>query len=201
MRKTAIAAVAVGALALTGATVSTASAATDPGLKVNYDAQGSSTVLKTGSIVALGPTTLMIDLQQDGSFTGSLVLPPAQTSFKLLGLLTVTATVNFIPVAPVKGMLGIGTVRSKAFFDIRLSDVKVAGIPAFVGNSCQTGRTVIPANTPKGERFDLTTGGNLVGTYTIGQFANCGLTTTLINQLIPGPGNTANLVLSNGHVV
>ena len=200
MSRTAVAAVAVGALALTGATVSTASAASDPALNVIYDAQGSSTVLKTGSVVALGPTTLTTVVQPDGSFTGSLVLPPAQTSFTLLGLLPVTATVSFIPVAPVKGQLGANKVRSKAFFDIRLSDVKVAGLPAFVGDFCQTGRTVIPANTPKGEKFDLTTGGNLTGTYTIGSFSNCGLTTALINQLIPGPGNTASLVLSNGRL-
>jgi hypothetical protein len=200
VRKSAIAAVAVGALALTGTTVSTASAAPVPVLKVIYDATGSSTVLKTGSVVALGPTTLITNVLPDGTFTGSLILPPAQTSFKLLGFLPVTATVNFIPVGPVKGALGIGKVRSKAFFDIRLSDVTLAGIPTPVGDSCQTGRTVIPANTPKGEKFDLTKGGNLTGTYTIGQFSNCGLTTVLINQLIPGPGNTATLTLSNGHV-
>ena len=76
----------------------------------------------------------------------------------------------------------------------------MAGFPAFVGNSCQTGQTVIPANTPKGAKFNLTTGGNLTGTYTIGQFSNCGLTTALINQLIPGPGNTATLTLSNGRL-
>ncbi len=200
MTKTALAAVAVLTLALTGANVSTANAAPEPVLKVTYDATGSSTVIKTGSVVALGPTTLQTDVLPDGSFTGQLVLPPAQTSFKLLGFLTVTATVNFIPVDPVQGALGVNKVSSEAFFDIRLSDVSLAGVPTFVGDSCQTGRTVIPANTPEGEKFDLAKGGNLTGTYTIGQFSNCGLTTVLINQLIPGPGNTANLVLSNGRL-
>ncbi|MEP6799248.1 MAG: hypothetical protein ABI890_13930 [Lapillicoccus sp.] len=203
MKSTAFAAMAVGALALTGVATQGASAAQAPSpvLKVTYDAHGSSTVAKTGSVVELGPTTLTTKVNPDGTFTGSLPLPSRDTSFKLLGFLPVKATVSFIPAGPVKGKLGVGTVTSKAFFFIRLSNVTVAGLPAFVGSSCQTAqRTVIPASTPPGEKFDLTLGGNLAGTYTIGQFANCGLTTALLNQLIPGPGNTQTLAVSNGRL-
>ena len=49
--------------------------------------------------------------------------------------------------------------------------------------------------------FDILNGGNLAGTYTIPPFANCGLTTTVLNLTIPGPGNTIALTLGKPHVV
>ena len=58
----------------------------------------------------------------------------------------------------------------------------------------------IPANTPEGEVFSITKGGNLKGYFTIGNFENCGLNTLLINLLIPGAGNTSELSVSNGRL-
>ncbi|GAA1887635.1 hypothetical protein [Lapillicoccus jejuensis] len=194
--------VAAGALALAAAP---AQAAGGPTITVLYDAVGSSTVRSTGSVVPLGPTTLTTVVSGDGTFTGSLPLPPQRTSFKALGLLPVTATVTFEPAGgkrQVTGTLLPGKVRSKARYYLRLSDVTVAGLPAFVGDSCRTvDPVVIPATTPKGQTFDLTNGGTLTGTYTIGQFATCGLQTPIINALIPGAGNTETITLTNGRVV
>lgn len=194
--------VAAGALALAAAP---AQAAGGPTITVLYDAAGSSTVKSTGSVVPLGPTTLTTVVSGDGTFTGSLPLPPQRTSFRVLGLLPVQATVTFEPAGgkrQVTGTLLPGKVRSKARYYLRLSDVTVAGLPGFVGDSCRTvDPVVIPANTPPGQKFDLTTGGTLTGTYTIGQFASCGLQTGIINALIPGAGNTQSIRLSNGRVV
>ena len=87
------------------------------------------------------------------------------------------------------------------FRSVRLSDVKVAGLPAFVGSTCQTAQPItVPANTPADESFSLTDGGHLTGTYTLGKFANCGLTTGIINALVPGSGNTLDLTVSNGRI-
>jgi hypothetical protein len=36
--------------------------------------------------------------------------------------------------------------------------------------------------------FNIVKGGNLTGSYTIPEFANCGLATLLINLTIPRPG-------------
>ena len=75
--------------------------------------------------------------------------------------------------------------------------MKTAGLPTPVGPKCQTAAPVsIPASGP----FSITDGGTLTGTYTIGRFSNCGLTTALINLLIPGGGNTLSLTLSNGRL-
>ena len=85
---------------------------------------------------------------------------------------------------------------------IKLSNVKVSGIPAFVGSKCETAQPVtIAVATPAGSRFDLTTGGVVAGTFTIGKFAHCGLTTPLLNLLVPGSGNTVTFTLSNGRIL
>ena len=59
--------------------------------------------------------------------------------------------------------------------------------------------------TPAGKSFNLDKGGTLTGTFTIGDFANCGtnpvtagVNDALINQLVPGSGNTISLTLSHG---
>jgi hypothetical protein len=45
-------------------------------------------------------------------------------------------------------------------------------------------------------KFNVLAGGTLTGTYTIGNFAHCGLTTGLVNLLVPGSGNTVSLTLA-----
>jgi hypothetical protein len=174
-------------------------------LTVAYDVSGSSTVAKTNSTVTLGPTTLTTGLDAQGNFTGTLPLPPTTTSFRALGLLPVTATITFVPAGPVTGNLSAHptpVITSTAAYYLRLSHVTVGGLPAIVGDRCQTRDPVtIPANTPAGQSFDITNGGTVTGTYTIGLFDDCGLNTPLINLLVPGPGNTATMQLTNGRIV
>jgi len=199
-----------GALAVVASTVValgpalSASAAGAPALKFRYHVTGTSHVKKPNSDVKLGPSTLHLALRNNGSFTGSLKLPPAQTSFTVLGL-PATATATFIQVGKLTGSLktvkGRIHVSSVAHDILRLSDVKVAGIPQNVGDKCQT-KTPIALSVKNTKPFDLTKGGVLSGTFTIPKFANCGLLNTpLINLLVPGDGNTVRLHLTHGHVV
>lgn len=170
-------------------------------LKVVYNARGTTLVAKPNSTVTLGPAVLHTRVRPSGAFTGSLPLPPTTSSFNVLGLLPATATVTFVPGAPLTGQIssGGGTARitSTASYFIKLSDVSVAGLPASVGPNCQT---TDPVTIPVGGPFDLVKGGTLTGTYTIGNFSHCGLTTALINLLIPGDGNTVSLTLSHGRI-
>lgn len=198
----ALAAAASAAVALGSALSAPAAAAP---LKFAYHVTGTSMVKKTNSTVKLGPATLHLRLRGNGSFTGSLKLPPAQTSFKALGLLPVTATATFIQVGKLTGRLrtvkGRVHVTSVAHDILRLSDVKVADIPQNVGDKCQT-KQPIALSVKNTKPFDLTKGGFLHGTFTIPSFADCGLLNTpLINLLVPGPGNTVSLHLTHGHVV
>lgn len=200
MRVIATAAVAAAGLAI-AAMPAQANAATDPNaLHIRYDASGYSTIARTGSSVKLGPTTLTTVLNPDGNFTGTLPLAPSSTTFKAIGLVPISATVNFVPVGTVTGTLG-GVplqVKSSTKYILRLSNVVVGGIPTAVGSNCQTiTPATIPAVSDPTSNFDIVNGGTLTGSYTIPIFAGCGLTTALIDLLVPGPNNTISLTLSN----
>ena len=93
-------------------------------------------------------------------------------------------------------------MTSTASYYVKLSNVKLAGLPGLVGSNCKTKNPVsIPANTPAGGRFDLINGGELTGTYSLGDFNNCGINQWLINAVIPGSGNTVDINVSNGQFV
>ncbi|MFB9314527.1 hypothetical protein [Nocardioides plantarum] len=208
LRRSAGAAAALATVLTTvlGSTLIGSSPAQAATLDVTYDAVGTSTIKSTGSVVDLGPTTLTTALESaDGSFTGHLPLPTSTAEFKLAGFLPVQATVDFIEAAPVTGALvrsgATTTVTSTATYFIKLSHVKIGGIPAFVGNQCRTAApVVIPANSPAGQTFNIISGGRLAGTYTIGSFQNCNLSTGLLNLIVPGAGNTVDLTVSNGRL-
>ena len=208
-----------GAAALVAATAvalgstPTASAAGAPSLKITYHVTGTSTVKKPSSTVKLGPATLHLALRNNGSYTGSLKLPPAQTSFKAEGLLPVSATATFIQVGKLTGSLkvvkGKVHVSSVAHDILRLSNVKVAGVATDVGNKCQT-KTPIALSVTNTKPFDLTKGGFLGGKFTIPNFTGCGLhliglnlipLNILLDNQVSGPGNTVSLHLTHGRVV
>jgi hypothetical protein len=176
-------------------------------LNVDYDTTGTSHIASTGSDLWIKPTTLSTTLDSTSSvFTGHLPLLPADTKFHVLGFLPVKATVNFIEAAPVTGHAaadGINlSITATASYYIRLSDVLIGGLPGFVGDHCQTKDPVtVTVGTPAGQGFSLLGGGELAGTYSIGDFENCNLQTGLINLLVPGNGNTIDLQASNGHFV
>lgn len=211
-RLTLVASCAAGIAAIAGASGAPAAASAGHGAKgkaptlaLDFTATGTTDVVSTKSTIALGPATLKTQLAPNGSFTGSLPLPPATTSFKVAGLVPATATVTFIPSGKLTGKLithkATSRIKSKSKFVINLSDIKAAGLPTFAGSTCQTtAPVVIKAKTPKGASFNVETGGTIAATYTIGKFANCGLDTVLVNQLVPGSGNTLSLTLSDGHV-
>ena len=174
---------------------------------IQYDASGTTYIAKTKSTLQLPATKLTTKLDIDTfNFTGTLPLKPAKASFKALGFVPVEATVNFIPVGKVTGHIALdeatASVKSTASYTIQLTDVKAGPLPAMVGDNCKTvSPVVMGADTRPGEGFDLEKGGTLVGTYTISNFANCGLMTGIINLLVPGPDNTATINVSNGKEV
>ncbi|MFI5430076.1 hypothetical protein [Aeromicrobium sp. UC242_57] len=174
-------------------------------IDVDYDANGTTHIASTNSNITLGPAVLHSSVEADGSFVGNMVLPGTRTEFELLGFIPVTADVNFEPVGPTTGQLSrVGRTQvlaSSSQYYVRLTNIKASIFPLFGGPFCRTTNpVVIPANTPTGEAFDTVNGGRLLGTYSIGNFQNCGLNTSLINSIIPGGGNTIELVLNNGRL-
>jgi hypothetical protein len=153
--------------------------------------------------VALGPGRLRTTADLNtGAIKATLTLPPATGSFKELGLVPVTATVKLINDGPTTGTIdpNTGAVTTTSLITMQITSLIVAGLPQPVGTSCETSSPVsVTVNSQPG--FNILKGGSLAGTYTIPDFANCGLETLLINLTVPGSGNTITLTLGKAHPV
>jgi hypothetical protein len=188
---------AAGLFALTVATPA-ANAATpqaDPMLNATYPVTGSTMINATNSSLTLGPGTLTAALDTTTlAFTANLDLPAATGSFTELGFVPVTATAEFIQDGAITGTDVNGGITATAHITIRLTRVSVSGFPVLVGPRCQT--TPAEIDLASGDGFNVLTGGPVSGTFTIPNFANCGLNTGIINATIPGAGNTIDLDLA-----
>jgi hypothetical protein len=177
-----------------GMGVSPASA--DTTISLTYPVSGSTYINAIHSSIPLGPGTLAATADLTTSaITGSVNLPPATGSFKELGFVPVTATTAFVESGQTTGTLeSDGGIQATSHISLKLTSLKVAGIPVPVGNSCQT---AIPATITLTSQagFNALTGGTVSGTYTIPKFAHCLLATPLINLTLPGPNNTITLTL------
>jgi hypothetical protein len=190
-------AAAAGAFAGLGS-IAIPAASADTSITATYPISGSTYIKAVNSTVQLGPGTLSstVDLTTGAITSSTLTLPPATASFKEFGFVPVTATTVFTQVGAATGSLknGVVTVTSRA--SIRLSSLKVGGLPIPVGRSCQTSSpATITVTSQSG--FNVLSGGVVSGGYTIPRFSHCGLATPLINLTIPGPGNTISLTLGN----
>jgi hypothetical protein len=132
-----------------------------------------------------------------GKLTGSITLPPASTTMQVAGVGLATATFKIAQVKPVTGTVSFSTFQAKAtsVFDIKVTKVAPALTPSvnLVGSSCKTS---IPVKVTMAGKASLTASSTFKGTYTIPPLAGCGLLTPVLNQLVPGPGNTFTAVAS-----
>jgi hypothetical protein len=196
----AVAGIAAATPALASESSSAAPAApADTTVSVSYPVTGSTFIKAINSTIGLGPGTLATTADLTTStLTGTLTLPPATGSFKELGLVPVTATTEMIQDGTATGTVNFTTsaVTTTATDTIKLTSLKVAGLPIPVGPSCETSPATITVSSQAG--FNVLNGGTLSGTYTIPTFAHCGLATLLINLTLPGPGNTISLTLGKG---
>jgi hypothetical protein len=193
------AAAAVAGIAAATPALASPAAPSDSIVSVSYPVTGSTFIKAIGGAIDLGPGTLSTTADLTTStLTGTLTLPPATGSFKELGLVPVTATTEMIQDGTATGTVNFTTnaVTTTATDTIKLTSLKVAGIPVLLGPSCETSPATIAVSSQAG--FNVLNGGTLSGTYTIPPFAHCGLATLLINLTLPGPGNTISLTLGKG---
>jgi hypothetical protein len=185
---------AAAAAATAGLGASPASA--DTTVSLSYPVSGSTYINAIHSSIALGPGTLSATADlTTATLAGSVNLPPATGSFTELGLVPVTATTEFVQNGQTTGTLeSNGGISATSQITLKLTSLKVAGLPIPLGNSCETATpATIPLTSQPG--FNALTGGTVSGTYTIPHFAHCGLATPLINLTLPGPDNTISLTL------
>ena len=194
----------------------------DPIYMFKYNVAATSEMAKLNQTVSPPPGIFQggIDLST-GQLKGSIILPPASFTYAVEGLVPVTATAAIVQVKPVTGHVNIGNfhVTATATFNIHILTAYVStptlptlptlpvslpvtlpSIPLppvtippvnLVGNSCQT---ATPISVTMSGTAHLGSASKFTGTFTIPDFANCGPATSVLNQLIPGSGNTFSAV-------
>ena len=183
------------------ATAVPASAATTT-IHATYKVTGSTFLKAPNATLPLGPGKLSANVNAStGAVRAALTLPDATLSFKQFGLIPVTATARFINNGPTTGTVNLntGAVTSTSHITMQLVSLSIAGLPVPVGQACESSApAVIQVASQPG--FNILKGGNLAGTYTVPQFANCGLVTPLINLTLTGPGNTITLTIGKAKI-
>jgi hypothetical protein len=181
----------------------------DPIYIFKYNVAATTEIAKLNQTISPPPGIFQggIDLAT-GQLKGSIALPPATFTYQVEGL---------VPVTPVTGHVNIGTfkVTATATFNIHILTAYVStptlptlptlpvtlpSIPLppitvppvnVVGNSCQT---AVPISVTMSGIAHLGAASKFTGTFAIPDFANCGPATSVLNQLIPGSGNTFSAV-------
>lgn len=126
---------------------------------------------------------------------GSITLPDAKVTTGA-GPAQVMIVTRTVPTKPVTGKINLNNfkVTSTSHFLIKIVSVYLvppAGLPIpkqnLVGNGCQT---VAPVDVTMSGIAHLGAPSTFKGTFSIPQLANCQGFENVLNQLIPGPGNT-----------
>lgn len=175
-----------------------AAGAANPTYPFDWSIKASTHLQKLNQTVSVPKGTFkgQVDLVTK-KLTGSISLPAASTTLQVAGVGLATATFKIAQVKPVTGTVDFSTLKATAtsVFDIKVTKVAPALAPSvnLVGNACKTSA---PVKVTMSGTASLTAASTFKGTYTIPPLANCGLLTTVLNQLVPGPGNTFSAVAS-----
>jgi hypothetical protein len=133
-------------------------------------------------------------------YRGRAELPPVTATLLAFRFVPVTATLNLTELAPIKivSVSGITalpypiTVHASTLVGLRISNVKVNGVPLNVGPDCRTARPIRFAVTGNGDNtipptgYTVPTGGPLAGMVTIPAFTGCNGAGDNLNLLFTG---------------
>jgi hypothetical protein len=183
------------AATMLAATASSVGAA-DPSFPFDWKVDASTHLKKLNQTVKV-PTGSFVGSVNlaTGQLTGHITLPPASTTVSLVGIGLARATFQISEVQPVSGHVDLATLQATAtsVFDIKVVKASPTLLPFvnLVGNSC---KTATPVTVTMTGLASLTAASTFSGTYTIPKLAHCGLATTALNLVVPGPGNTFTAV-------
>ncbi len=176
---------------------SAAPASASAGIAVDYKLTVHTHIKKMNQDVTVKHGRMHATVALDtGNLRGNITLPPATTTTYVGGIGALTATFQMQQAKPVKGHIDFATlkVRATSVFNIKIVSAYAGPIPInLVGNSCTT---VTPVSVTMTGTASFTTPSTFKGTYTIPKFKNCAALTPVLNQLIPGPGNSFVAVAS-----
>jgi hypothetical protein len=187
-----VAAVSLVTAGIAGGVATAGPAAADPILPIDWNIDATTTIASLGLTqeVTGGSFTGAADLG-NGTVTGTLNLPPSDTSIKILGINLATVGFAIEPVGPTTGTFDLDTlnVTMTSSFNIRIPHLYPLGITSLnlVGSRC---RTATPITLTMSGPVDLANGSTFTGEFAIPKFKDCGLLTFALNLIIPGDGNT-----------
>src|SRR5690606_16065723 len=146
-----------------------------------------------------GVLTPRLDLST-GNVEAQIALNPTQVPLPslLLGS-SLAADLEFEPVGQAQGTLADGklVLESRMYLKMPAITVKLFGQRVSIGGgaNCRTAEPVtVKLETPEGEYFSLVRDNNLVATFTLPAFRNCGLIGSVLQTYLQGSGNTLGLV-------
>ena len=163
----------------------------------NWDVDASTHLKKLNQDVTVptGNFTGVVDLTT-GQLSGDITLPPAQMTLNLAGIGLVTANMQIVEAQPVTGTLDPSNfaVSATAVFNINIPSAYPSATPTVnvVGDSCTTSA---PVSVTMTGTANLTGASTFSGAYTIPNLKTCGVATTALNLVVPGPGNTFTAVV------
>lgn len=159
--------------------------------------QGSTVINRSDSTLPLEGT---IDTELNlatGMFTGDLNLQPTQSSFKISRFfrnLKATAKVMFESVDETTGTLIDGKLSATSTVVIKVPRVTINlfgfNFPIGGGSNCQTMDPVnITLQSPEGEQFSPSSGGQVEGVYNLPPLEHCGGLTDVLNLFLAEVGS------------
>ena len=181
----------------------------DPVYTFNYNVTATTTVKKANLTLSPPPGKFNggIDLST-GQLVGQIAIPNTTFTQDEAGIGVVTATAAMVQLKKVTGHVDISNfkVTATSVFNIRILKMYLATptlptlpflppiqIPQvnLVGNGCGTSS---PITVTMSGKANLSGASKFSGTFSIPNFANCGVMTTVLNEEIPGPGNSFSAV-------
>jgi hypothetical protein len=136
---------------------------------------------------------------------GAIKLPPITFTFSQAGIPLATATAQIVQAKPITGKINLNNfkVTATSVFNMRIVSAYAATptIPGvgplpvppvnLVGDQCTTEKPIVVTMSGIAKIGAKST---FSGTFTIPNFKTCSVMTAVLNQLVPGPGNTFKAV-------
>ncbi len=132
---------------------------------------------------------------------GTIKLPPVTFTFSQAGVPLATATAKIVAAKRITGKINLNNfkVTTTSTFNMRIVSAYAAtpSVPGvgplplppvnLVGDQCTTEKPIVVTMSGIAKIGQEST---FTGTFAIPNFKTCSVMTTLLNQLVPGPGNT-----------
>ncbi|SDI88715.1 hypothetical protein SAMN05444157_0648 [Frankineae bacterium MT45] len=154
------------------------------------------TINGTGKV---GPGSVSSDVNlRSGAFTGTAKLPAMTINANLFGFIPTTVVSTFTELGPLTGQLapGAGDLTADLKASIGVTSAKALGVLPLTSGNCVTASPVSIHLASDGTgKFSPFSGGVVASKFAIGPLTHCGVLTSVLNAILPGPNNTLTLTL------